>query len=406
MFFKPRYKFGEITKRWGDADFKKNFDGILDRWINQFAQEDRPVLLELLGHFYYYTETAVNQKVKDLHRKFLEMNGEDISHVVFTKVPKEYGVANSDLVFASYWYNNDIKGYSSSDIIREYLEDDAIPNTLAVVDDYMGSGDTITNALSKMFSVAPELMNSKIYVLMIHTTATGRDAFQAFKNRMGVDISLVYLDDTDKAFKEDYLFSKVDARLKKEQYELICCGKKVNQGAILGYKDIQSLVAFEKTTPNNTLGLFWHSAENFVALFHKNNSPRNTSITALKGIARKNAHKPMALFGIDDNQYNRFIVYCIRNGNNFSLEQACEDFGITMDLLHQRLQYIEARGYICVTDGKILPTDETQQKLIKSRLKGWDKAEQALLAENKIPLIETTYIPRNFSASFSGYRKT
>ena len=40
MFFKPRYKFGEITKRWGDANFKKEFDTILDNWLKQFNEED------------------------------------------------------------------------------------------------------------------------------------------------------------------------------------------------------------------------------------------------------------------------------------------------------------------------------------------------------------------------------
>lgn len=102
MFFKPRYKFGEITKRWGDADFKKEFDGILANWINQFSTDERPLLLELLKNFYYYTEKAIDRKVVELHQRFLEINGEDISKVVFSKIPKEYGVANSDIIFTSY----------------------------------------------------------------------------------------------------------------------------------------------------------------------------------------------------------------------------------------------------------------------------------------------------------------
>jgi len=405
MFFKPRYKFGEITRRWGDANFKKEFDSKLDEWLKQFDPTEVPVLLDLLKNFYYYTETAINQKVVELHKRFLAINGEDIGKVVFAKIPKEYGVSNSDLIFSSYWYNNEIKGYASNDIIREYLENDSIPEILVIVDDFMGSGDTIVEAFSEMFKVAPELLNSKLYALLIHTTTTGRDALEAFRKKLGIDLTLIYLDDTDKAFKEDYIFARIDAKLKKEQYELICSGKKVSSGAILGYKDIQSLVSFEKTTPNDTLGLFWHSAENFVSLFRVNKSPRNTSISALKGTARKNAHRPVVLFDIEDNQYNRFIVYCIRNGENFSLMKACEDFGITVELLQQRLEYIERKGYIKIKDGRISPSDETKTKLIKSRLKGWDDVERELLAEKKIPLIETSYIPRNFSCSFSGYRK-
>lgn len=405
MFFKPRYKFGEITKRWGDANFKKEFDSKLDDWLKQFDPRDIPILLDLLKNFYYYTETAINQKVVELHKRFLAINGDDIKDVVFAKIPKEYGVSNSDLIFTSYWCNNEIKGYSSNDIIREYLVNDIIPKTLVIVDDFMGSGETITTSLTEMFKVSPELQNSKLYALLIHTTATGRSELERFCKKLGLDLTLIYLDDTDKAFKEDYIFTRIEARIKKEEYESICAGKQVNKGAILGYKDIQSLVSFERTTPNDTLGLFWHSAENFVSLFRVNKSPRNTSISALKGAARKNAHRPVVLFGIEDNQYNRFIVYCIRNGENFSLTKACEDFGITMELLQQRLQYIETKGYIKISDGRVIPTNETKAKIIRKRLKGWDVAEKALLDEKKIPLVETTYIPKNFSQSFAGYRK-
>lgn len=405
MFFKPRYKFGEITKRWGDADFKKDFDGILDNWINQFTTDERPLLLELLKNFYYYTEKAIDRKVVELHQHFLEINGEDISKVVFSKIPKEYGVANSDIMFTSYRLNNDIKGYSSYDVIREYLENDAVPEKLVIVDDYMGSGDTVTGALKTMLSVAPELHNSKLYVLVIHASQIGIKNLNAFISERGLDLTFICLENTDKAFQEDYIFSKIDAKLKEEEYRQICDCKNVSKGAVLGYKDIQSLVAFDKTTPNDTLGLFWHSAENFVALFRKNSQPRNTSISSLKGIARKNGHKEPVLFGIEDNQYNKFIVYCVKNGKNFSVEQACLDFGITPDMLLKRLQYIEQKGYIKFDSGVMIPSDETATKLIKRRLKGWDTAETILKSENKIPLIETSYIPQNFSKSFSGYKK-
>lgn len=405
MFFKPRYKFGEITKRWGDADFKKEFDGILDNWINQFTTDERPLLLELLKNFYYYTEKAIDRKVVELHQHFLEINGEDISKVVFSKIPKEYGVANSDIIFTSYWLNNDIKGYSSYDVIREYLENDAVPEKLVIVDDYMGSGDTVTGALKTMLSVAPELHNSKLYVLVIHASQIGIKNLNTFISERGLDLTFICLENTDKAFQEDYIFSKIDAKLKEEEYRQICDCKNVSKGAVLGYKDIQSLVAFDKTTPNDTLGLFWHSAENFVALFRKNSQPRNTSISSLKGIARKNGHKEPVLFGIEDNQYNKFIVYCVKNGKNFSVEQACLDFGITPDMLLKRLQYIEQKGYIKFDSGVMIPSDETATKLIKRRLKGWDTAETILKSENKISLIETSYIPQNFSKSFSGYKK-
>ena len=405
MFFKPRYKFGEITKRWGDADFKKEFDSILDNWLSQFSKDERPLLLELLKNFYYYTEKTIDKKVVELHQQFLEINGEDISKVLFAKIPKEYGVANSDIVFASYWYNNNIKGNCSHDVIREYMDKDVIPDNLVIVDDYIGSGDTVIGALKEMLSVAPELHNSKLFVLTIHSSSIGEKKLIDYSSVLGLDLTFIYLDKTDKAFDDDYIFSKIEAKLKREEYGAICAKRKVGKGVIWGYKEIQSLVSFEKTTPNDTLGLFWHSAENFVSLFRKNSQPRNTYVSALKGVAKKNDHKEPVLFGIEDNQYNRFIVYCVLNGKIFSIEQACVDFGITPDMLLKRLQYIERKGYVKIENGIIVPSDETAAKIIKRRLKGWEAAETILRNECKIPLFETAYIPKGFSKSFSGYKK-
>ena len=64
-----------------------------------------------------------------------------------------------------------------------------------------------------------------------------------------------------------------------------------------------------------------------------------------------------------------------------------------------------SKGYIKIEEGKIKPTSETEKHLIKSRLKGWNCAEKSLKEKNKIPLVQTNYIPRDFSKSFSGYKK-
>jgi len=405
MFFKARYKFGEITKRWGDVNFKKEFDGVLDDWLKQFSKEEKPVLLELLRNFYYYTEKAIDKKVVELYNKFIEIHGEDTKKILFAKVPKEYGVANSDMIFSSFWWNNGIKGASSNDVVREFLEQGVNPKTLVIMDDYMGSGDTIVSMLEKILTVAPEMHNSKFYILLIHTAVIGKQRLEEFSRNIGLDLTLVYLDITDKAFQEDYIFSKIDAKLKEKEYVEICDKKQVGKGAVLGYKDVQSLVSFQKTTPNDTLGLFWHSANNFVSLFRKNIVFRNSYINELKGVAKKNANKEGVLFDIKDNQYNKFIVYCIIKGASFSFAEACNDFGVVPELLSKRLEYINERGYIKIENGKILPSSEIEKKIIKSRLKGWERAEEMLIKEEKIPLKENSYIPPNFSESFKGYRK-
>ena len=119
----------------------------------------------------------------------------------------------------------------------------------------------------------------------------------------------------------------------------------------------------------------------------------------------KNANREGVLFDIKDNQYNKFIVYCIVKGANFSFVEACKDFGVVSELLSKRLEYIKEKGYIKIEEGKILPSSETEKRMVKSRLKGWERAEEILIKEEKIILKENSYIPPNFSESFKGYRK-
>lgn len=405
MFFTPRYKYGEITQKWGDAKVKKEYDKKIESWLNQFTDKEKPIILELLKNYRYYTESAVAKKVVELHRKFLESNGEDISRVLFTKIPKEYGVANSDLMFNAYWLNNDIYSYSSNDVIREFLENDAIPQILVIVDDYVGTGETFITTLKRMIEIAPELLNRKIYFLTLHASLFGVEEVNKFTESLSLDFELIYLEATPKAFLGDYIFLKADVQAKQDEYSLICQKKRISSDYIFGYNDVQSLVSFNNTTPNNTLGLFWYNDDNYISLFKKTIKKRNTSVSDLKGIARKNSHRDVVLFGIEDNQYNKFIVYCVKYGMDFSFSKACEDFGITMDLLRKRIDYVEKMGYIKIKEGKIIPTKKTNERIIKNRIKNWDIVENQLKEEKKIPLIETNYIPRNFNRSFSGYKK-
>lgn len=404
LFFKPRYKYGLITKKWGDAKLKKEFDNKIDKWINQFNKNEKPLLIELLNKYTYYSEETIKQKVEELHNNFLKIHGEDISNVTFAKIPKEYGTANSDLFFCNYWLINEIKDFCTNNIITEFLEYDSIPEVLAIVDDFVGSGDTVIESLKKMFIITPELQNSTIYILTVHITQVGKKAIIDFGSKLGINITVVYLDITDKTFKNNIVFPENELVHKKNAYVELCNNKGVGKNIVFGYKDVESLVSFQYSTPNNTLGIFWHNSDSYLSLFCGRIINKKNSIKELKKTANQNKHIQQILFSIDDNSYNKFIVYCIMHGENFLISKACNDFGIDEELLMKRLDYIERKNYIKIINGKIIPTNEIDLKLVKKRLKGWDLAERTLMEAQLIPLKEVSYIPLDFSKSFSGYK--
>lgn len=95
------------------------------------------------------------------------------------------------------------------------------------------------------------------------------------------------------------------------------------------------------------------------------------------------------------------------HGNNFSEYQACNDFGITTDLLEKWIAYIVNHKYIVYKDGKIKPGKRTKDRMFSSRLTDWKRIFEMDMESEKITSSTkaNTYIPKNFSDSFSGYKK-
>ena len=233
-------------------------------------------------------------------------------------------------------------------------------------------------------------------------------AINEFSFKHNMNISIEYLDYSSEAFKDDYIFDAINASLKKKEYIELCEIYGVPSWEHLGFNDVQALVAFEFNAPNDTLGLFRHSAEDFAQLFKRKEKHRTTLATMrAEAKKRKRQRLPCVLFGLKDNQYQRFIAYCLAYGKYFSENQACIDFGITTDTLEKWIAYIVDHKYIVYKDGTIKPGKRTRDNMFTSRLSAWKKSfgldvvEQKLIASRRA----NTYIPHNFSSSFSGYKK-
>ena len=405
--FVPRYKYGQYTKAWGDARIREEYDVKIENWLNNFPKEKHPLLLELLKNFYFYSQSKVGDKVIELHQKLLVNHSIDVNKAIFTKIPKKAGVGFSDITFMTYWSNNDLYDCHISDI-WDLIDEDIVPETIIFIDDFFGSGQTFIENLLQLITAAPDLQNSEIYFVSIHGSEIGFNAIKKFANKHNMNIYVEYLDYSSEAFKNDYIFDVINASLKKQEYIELCEKHGVPTCEHLGFNDVQALVAFEFNTPNDTLGLFRHSAEDFAQLFKRKQKHR-TTLSSMRAEAkkRKSRRLPCVLFGVEDNQYQRFITYCIAYGKDFSEYQACIDFGITTDLLEKWIAYIVTHKYVLYKDGKMKPGKRTKDKIFASRLSEWKKLfgleieTREIISSNSVD----TYIPKNFSKSFSGYQK-
>ena len=396
---RKHYKYEYITSRWGGMQLRNKMDSDIERWISDFSEEEQQVMLELLSNFFYYSETRVNEKVKELHQKFLGSLDGDAADVTYIKVIKDYGVSYSDIFCSAFWLYNNLYDYTESNIIT-LLEEDSIPPVLVIVDDYSGTGNTLIKTVDKLIDKNIKIIGSPIYFLALHITQRAIKQIETYSLTVGIQIRIIALDESDEAFKKGYLFEKEKAIELKKKYFDVCISRSVNNDYILGYEDVASLVAFHYNTPNNTLGLFWSDLATFVALFPRHQKKR-TTLTELqkKTAARKKRQSQVITFDMDDVRMASIMAYCVSFAKDLSLEKMKHEFGLTGKQLDFVLGTMIEEKYICVNEDNntLMPTEKLKSHMFVSRLKKYKKSFQDIESVNDSSFdIHAEYVPVNF----------
>ncbi len=397
-------KYENITSRWGGMKLREEFEIRIDNWLKLFDEKDHPMLLSLLSNFYYYSENKIKTKTKELYEKFKSEFSEFCEDIIYTKIIKEYGTSYSDIVFNAFWLENNLKDDSEPnflDLIKE-AELESIPRVVAVVDDYSGSGQTFIKNINKILSANHAASSTHFAFLVLHITEEAIREINKFSVDTGVKITVVFLDRTDKTFNDDYLYKSAEAKMLKKQYGDLYKKHYKNQDFIFGFQEIESLVAFQYNTPNNTLGLFWQDMLGFSALFPRHRKKRTTLMKLQSDVKkRKDAAKINVVYGFHENEanYALFMVYCVSLGKEFSFEQAKEDFGLSEVQLSELVYKMVHEGYIISQNDRFIATDKLKAHAFVSRfakLKNVFKNDDLQNEEKVMELSCTDYIPKKF----------
>ena len=214
----PKYEY--LTSRWGGMKLREEFEERIDNWLKAFDESEHDMLLSLLSQFYYYSEEKVKEKSQELYEKFLDKNPEYKKTTVFTKIIKDFGTSYSDILFNTFWFCNNLYDYCEPNILNllENLEECEIPETIAIIDDYSGSGKTFVKTIDKMVNKNACVGQAHFFFLTLHITNTAIDMIQNYAKITGIKIDVISLDISDKTFKDDYLYNRIEARKQRKQY--------------------------------------------------------------------------------------------------------------------------------------------------------------------------------------------
>lgn len=389
-------KYENITSRWGGMKIREDFAERIDKWLQAFPEEEHPFLLELLMQFYYYSEERIKEKVVQLYDAFMKRYQGDMEEVIYTKMIKEQGVACSDILFISFWMQNNIMYSCAENNILGLLEAEQIPKELVVVDDYSGTGKTFIKTVDRMLQVNDLVQDANFYFLTLHITHRAVQQIEEYAKNVGISIDIISLDYSDEAFKKNYIYNEIEAEQKKRYYTELC-SKHMIKKYVLGFEDVSSLVAFHYNTPNNTLGIFWQDLMDFTALFPRKEKQRTTlSVMQRKAKNRKNKGEVPVIYGLEDGKMAVMLTYCLGQAKGISVDDFITTFGLTATQADEALKEMIEQGYMTNDSGRFQPTAKLKSHLFTSRIKKGQRRFKEVQEEQVEFQTHEEYIPCNF----------
>lgn len=381
-------KYENITSKWGNMEVRREFAKKIDDWLAQFTDEEQKVLLELLKSFFYYSDGLMQKNAKRLFELLIKHIGAEDNSMIYCSVFSEYGVSNSDLFFTMFWQSNGLKKRSINDCkIFSSLEE--IPQRIAIVDDFSGSGEKIITTIKYITEMNEQLKSADYYCLLQHITETARENIAHYSNDYGINLVIISIDDSEKAFNADYVFQESDVELARSLYSEICCRKRI-KSPIMGRNSIEALVALEHSTPNDTLKLFWSNTEVYNSLFRDRNDDFARGLNRIK-TCKKSRDDSQKIVKLKDSHVDSrlavYVNYCLSHGKTYNLNEISRVMGLNPKQVSELVCQAEDEGLLTWDGEQYLPTKELNSFL---RYISMDK-------ENETPIFETgSYIPQKF----------
>ena len=106
-------KYANIIKECETQQDQKDFERKIDEWLSQFEDAERPLMIDLLMHYTYYSERSLKVEASRLFERFMSECKEDF---IVVPIQREYGANFSDLFYTMFWMQNNIKSRAEKNI--------------------------------------------------------------------------------------------------------------------------------------------------------------------------------------------------------------------------------------------------------------------------------------------------
>jgi len=264
-------EYNEIDRNFMNYDKKLRYlDKKLEKWLSHIDSEDKKVFMKLFEKFLYYDRVKIIEDMESLYKKYKTIE-EEFSDTIFLPVVSFGGVLNGAISMIECFKEAtcDEKYVSKKHIATQPQDfnnefDITKVKNIVLIDDVIGTGDTLIDSLYRLISTSPELLNNKkIYILSLINLKKGIENVKRFSKEKEWDLRFINDSYIESIFLNENLYpNETGAREDKKiirKYERKIASRNID---IMGYRRSEALLAFYFNTPNNTLSTFWNKVDN------------------------------------------------------------------------------------------------------------------------------------------------
>lgn len=279
-----------LIKSWGTYKGKSITEDFVRTWLSQFGEiTNQRLAFNLLKSIKFYNSTLIREKLNTafsivirtlnrLEKERVLIKGQSTRKdllVSYLDEPAKSGAYYAKL-FAdenNIFHQNVIE--KSKIITRIQNHNDNI-NGLIFIDDFIGTGKSITDNLNELFCDDDliEVINDRqiiIFIIAISGFLNSKETIlKKFSKINFLEISICDpLNESDKVFNEESpCFNSTAERLKSRDL-VTKYGEILEKNHPLGFHDSQAIIVFDQSCPNNTLPIFWKEKKTWIPLFKR-----------------------------------------------------------------------------------------------------------------------------------------
>ncbi|MDQ3691540.1 MAG: hypothetical protein M3406_16215 [Chloroflexota bacterium] len=271
----------EMVERWGLYRGARISEDRVRAWLDQFDEpRERRLMFQLLAGIEYYGADRIRQRLRDGHQSvrrglsYVLDDGRrkrDEILVSYLDAPGKSGASYAKLYADEngIYYKNVIEPSE----ISERLAEDHAYHALVFVDDFVGSGDSVSEGLEA--SVLPHAstyssLKGGLYVLAVAGFLSGKARVERAIEKLGLRATLRVLDpldDSSRCFSSTSTAFPDEAERDQARRIASSYGRRLVKAAPLGYSGGEALVVFEQTVPNNCPAILWAKSGSWMPLF-------------------------------------------------------------------------------------------------------------------------------------------